>query len=146
MGFPFALTGVMFSPTFPLSNRRLENANTHMWISPKNLKHLDEISIRTENSVYLFRVTDPTQGTGILGGGLLGEVQHEASLSDELATEDQKSQFTARLEIGCCALFYVYIGGRLRRLTTSEIQDVSWARIPSQASTVRLSAPSQSVF
>ena len=108
-----------------------------MSISPKNLKHMDEISIRTENSVYIFRVTDPTQGKGVLSGGLLGEAEHEASLSDEVALEDQQSQFSARLEIGCCAFFYVYIGGSLRRLTTSEIQDVSWGRIPTHASTER---------
>ena len=105
-----------------------------MWISVKDLKRLDEISIRTQNSVYLFRVTDPTHGKGLLSGGLLGQVEHEASLCDEIA-DDQEPQFSARLEIGCCAFFYVYLSGSLRRLTTSEIQDVSWARIPTQAPT-----------
>ena len=106
-----------------------------MWIRGKNLKHMDEISIRTQNSMYLFHVTDPTLGRGLLSGGLLGPVQHEASLCDEVATDDQEPQCSARLEIGCCAFFYVYVRGSLRRLTTSEIQDVSWARIPSQEST-----------
>jgi hypothetical protein len=106
-----------------------------MWISGKNLKHMDEISIRTENSVYLFLVTDPTLGKGLLSGGLLGPVQHEAALCDEVTTADEQPQCSARLEIGFCAFFYVYVSGSLRRLTTSEILDVSWARIPSQAST-----------
>ena len=106
-----------------------------MWISAKDLKQMDEISIRTQNSQYLFRVTEPAQGKGLLSGGLLGPVQHEACLCDEVSTDDQEPQFSARLEIGCCAFFYVYVRGSLRRLTTSEILDVSWGRIPVQTST-----------
>lgn len=106
-----------------------------MWISVKDLKQMDEISIRTQNSLYLFRVTEPGLGKGLLSGGLLGQAQHEASLSDEISTDDQDSHFSVRLEIGCCAFFYVYVRGSLRRLTTSEILDVSWARIPTQAPT-----------
>jgi len=51
-----------------------------MWITVKDLKQMDEISIRTQNSEYRFRVTDPIKCKGLLSGGLLGEVQHEASL------------------------------------------------------------------
>ena len=107
-----------------------------MWITVKDLKQMDEISIRTQNSEYRFRVTDPIKCKGLLSGGLLGEVQHEASLCYEVAAGyevaggDQQPQFSARLEIGRCAFFYVYVRDRLRRLTTSEIQDVSLARNP----------------
>ena len=106
-----------------------------MWISVKDLKQMDEISIRTQNSQYLFRVTEPVQGKGLLSGGLLGPVQHEACLCDEVSTDDQELQFSVRLEIGCCAFFYVSVRGSLRRLTTSEILDVSWGRSPTQIST-----------
>jgi len=106
-----------------------------MWITVKDLKQMDEVTIRTQYSEYRFRVTDPTQGKGLLSGGLLGEVQHEATLCYEVAAGDQHAQLSARLEIGRCAFFYVYVRDRLRRLTTSEILDVSLTRIPTQAST-----------
>ncbi len=92
-----------------------------MWITVKDLKQMDEVSIRTQNSEYRFRVTDPTQCKGVLSGGLLGEVQHEASLCYEVGESDQQPQFAARLEIGRCAFFHVYVRDSLRRLTTSEI-------------------------
>ena len=53
----------------------------------------------------------------------------------EVDAGDQQPQFSARLEIGRCAFFYVYVRDRLRRLTTSEIQDVSLARNPTLGST-----------
>jgi len=106
-----------------------------MWITVKDLKQMDEVTIRTQNSEYRFRVTDPTECKGLLSGGLLGEVQHEASLCYEVVEGDLQPQFTARLEIGRCAFFHVYVRDKLRRLTTSEILDVSLARIPTQAST-----------
>jgi hypothetical protein len=107
----------------------------HMWITVKDLKQMDEVTIRTQNSKYWFRVTDPTHCKGLLSGGLLGEVQHEASLCNEAAAGAQQPQFSARLEIGRCAFFHVYIRDSMRRLTTSEILDVSLARIPTQVST-----------
>jgi hypothetical protein len=108
---------------------------THMWITMKDLKQMDEISIHTQNSEYRFRVTDPTKGRGLLSGGLLGEAQHEASLCYRGPTNNQQSQFSARFEIGCCAFFYVYIRDSLRQLATSEIKDVSLARVPTLVST-----------
>ena len=107
----------------------------HMWITVKDLKQMDEVSIRTQNSEYRFRVTDPTECKGLLSGGLLGEVQHEASLCYQVGEGDQQPQFSARLEIGLCAFFHVYVRDCLRLLTTSEILDVSLARIPTQSST-----------
>src|SRR5262245_60007217 len=107
-----------------------------MSISLKDLKQMDEISIRTQNSVYRFCVIDPAQCRGLLSGGLLGEAQHEACLSSEAAGDDTQREFSARLEIGRCASFYIYVRDRLRRLNTSEILDVSLIKIPSQAQTV----------
>ena len=112
-----------------------ETRGEHMWISMKDLMKRDEVTIRTQNSEYRFRVTDPTQCKGLLSGGLLGDIQHEATLCYEVAADDQQPQFSAKLEIGRSAFFYVYVRDSLRRLTTSEILDVSLARITSQAST-----------
>jgi hypothetical protein len=36
-----------------------------MWITLKDLKQMDEIAIRTQNSEYRFRVTDPTSCKGL---------------------------------------------------------------------------------
>ena len=105
-----------------------------MWITVKDLKQKDEISIRTQNSEYRFRVTDPIKGRGLLSGGLLGEAQHEASLCYEDATNSQPRQLLARLEIGRCAFFYVFFRDSFKRLATSEIKDVSLARVPAQVS------------
>ena len=106
-----------------------------MRITGKNLKRMDEISIRTQNSEYRFLVTDPTKRKGLLSGGLLGAVEHEAALCDEFATHDQQPRLAARLEIGRCAFFLVCVKERLSRLITSEVQNVSLERIHTQVST-----------
>ena len=36
-----------------------EREASRMWITVKDLKQMDEVSIRTQNSEYRFRVTDP---------------------------------------------------------------------------------------
>jgi hypothetical protein len=105
-----------------------------MAISVKDLKQMDEISIRTEHSEYRFRVTDPAKCRGFLSGGLLGQAQLEACLCDT-STADQRPEFSTNLEIGRCALFFVKISDRFRRLTTSIIQDISLVEIPTQAPT-----------
>jgi hypothetical protein len=105
-----------------------------MWITVKDLKQMDEVSIRTQNSEYRFRVTDPIKCKGLLSGGLLGEVPHEASLCAEGAADNQQPRLSGRLEIGRCAFFYVYVRNSLRWLTTSEILDVSLVRLPTQPS------------
>ena len=106
-----------------------------MWITVKDLKRMDEISIRTQNSEYKFRVTDPAKCKGLLSGGIFGEDQQEASLCYEVAIDGERPQLFARIEVGRCAFFYVYVRDSLRRLTTSVIRDVSLARFPTEATT-----------
>jgi hypothetical protein len=101
-----------------------------MAISVNNLSPTDEISIRTQNSEYKFHVTDPTMGKGLLSGGTLGEIQREAFVWDGVITRGQPHQFSADLEIGRCAFFFVAFRDRLRRLTTSIVEDVSVSEIP----------------
>ena len=105
-----------------------------MRISVKDLNRKDEISIRTQNSEYRFHVTDPTRGRGILSGGLLGRVQHEAIVWDGVITK-VPHQSSANIETGCSAFFFVAVRDKFRRLTTSIILDVSLVRIPSEATT-----------
>jgi hypothetical protein len=104
-----------------------------MGISVKDLKQMDEISIRTEHNEYRFRVTDPARCRGFLTGGLLGKVQYEASLCDGDAADDQRLEFSANLEIGRCALFFVNVRDTFRRLITSTIQDVSLVQVTQAA-------------
>jgi len=106
-----------------------------MWITEKDLKRMDEIFIRTQYSEYRFRITDPAKCKGLLSGGLLGEDEHEASLCCEVAIDGGKPQFFARLEIGRCAFFRVYVRDSLQRLNTSVIRDVSLARFLTEATT-----------
>src|SRR6185295_2375232 len=106
-----------------------------MGISVRDLNREDEISIRTQNSEYRFHVTDPMMGKGVLSGGPLGEVQHEAFVWDGVVTRGQPHHFSAHLEIGRCAFFFVAVRDTLRSLTTSIIQDLSLVEIPPQAAT-----------
>ena len=105
-----------------------------MRVSVRDLNRMDEISIRTKNSEYRFHVTDPTMGKGILSGGPLGEVPHEAFVWDGVFASGTH-QFSATLEMGRCAFFFVAVRDTFRRLTTSIIQDVSLVEIPTQAGT-----------
>jgi len=106
-----------------------------MRISVRDLNRMDEISIRTQNSEYRFHVTDPTMGKGVLSGGPLGEVQHEAFVWDGVVNREQPHHFSANLEIGRCAFFFVAVRDTFRRLKTSIIQDVSLVETPTPAAT-----------
>src|SRR5215510_2907416 len=105
-------------------------------IRVKDLKRRDEISIRTQNSMYRFRVIDPVRCKGLLSGGLFGEVEHEATLCHQSVTGGRRRLLPTKLGIGRSVSFYVSIRDRLRRLTTSQILDISLKRIPIQLSTV----------
>ena len=104
-----------------------------MGISVKDLRRMDEISIRTQNSEYRFRVTEPAMCRGLLSGGLLGEEQLEASLCDGVARSDLQTQSSPRLEIGRCAFFCLHLRDTVSRFTTSVILDLSLAGVPTQA-------------
>ncbi|PWT88756.1 MAG: hypothetical protein C5B55_12610 [Blastocatellia bacterium] len=117
----------MFSALSPLTNEKSIREGSTMAISIKDLKQLDEIFIRTDFSVYRFHVTDPTNCKGLLSGGVLGNLEHDARL-EEVPTNDQRPQFSPKLEIGGCASFHVYVRNCLKRLTTSVIREVSLVR------------------
>src|SRR5262245_9441566 len=104
-----------------------------MGINVKDLRRMDEISIRTQNSVYRFRVTEPAMCRGLLSGGLLGEVQLDASLCDGVSPGDRQTQSSPRLEIGRCAFFCLHFKDTVSRLSTSVILDLSLRGVPTQA-------------
>ena len=90
----------------------------------RDLNAMDQISIRTQNSEYQFRVTEPAQCKGVLSGGLFGDEQHEAILSGAFAGDRSHRRFSAELEIGTCAFFYVACEENLKSLTTSAITNL----------------------
>jgi len=93
-----------------------------MDITLRDLNALDEISISTRHSQYHFRLTDPRLCRGILTGGVLGDVEHDAVLG---ITDERKDELPAKLEIGGCALFYVAIGEGVSVMTTSHITELA---------------------
>ena len=96
-----------------------------MDIKMRDLNTLDEISIRTAHSEYHFRLTDPRLCRGILTGGVLGEVEHDAVLTNPSLSDEVKDELPARLEIGGCALFYVAVGEGVSFMTTSKITELA---------------------
>lgn len=96
-----------------------------MDITLQDLNALDEISIRTTHSEYRFRLTEPRLCRGVLTGGVLGEVEHDAVLGTGDVTDDEKEEWPAKLEIGGCALFYVAVGEGVSFMTTSKITDLA---------------------
>jgi hypothetical protein len=90
-----------------------------------DMKAADRILIQTENSEYRFSVVDPESRRGILSGGSFGDVVQDATLVGVLSTgRSDDSSDTSRLKIHSCALFYVNVGARLKRLTTSAITNL----------------------
>lgn len=98
-----------------------------MDITVRDLNKMDEVSIRTRNSEYRFRITDPHLCRGLLTGGWFGEKEHDAVLTGAPLPADLETQLTAKLEIGGCALFYVAVEESVNLLTTSKITDLTLA-------------------
>ena len=98
-----------------------------MDITVKDLSAMDEISIRTRNSEYRFRITDPHICRGLLTGGMFGEKKYDAVLTGAPLPAGLETHLTARLEIGGCALFYIAVDDRVNVLTTSTITDLTLA-------------------
>ena len=98
-----------------------------MDITVTDLSAMDEVSIRTRNSEYRFRITNPHLCRGVLKGGLFGEQEHDAVLTASPLPARLEFQTNAKLEIGGCALFYVAIEDSVNLLTTSTITDLTLA-------------------
>jgi hypothetical protein len=100
-----------------------------MEISLPDINSMDEISIRTQNSEYYFRVTEPNLCCGLLRGGPLGDQPHEALFSGAIFPKSFGRANSTRLAIGARALFYVAINDRLKLLTTSLITQLAFGPV-----------------
>ena len=85
----------------------------------------DRILIRTQNSEYRFAVVDAESRRGKLSGGPLGSESQDATLAGVLiGSHGNAGSDTSTLKIDCCAIFYVNVGTKLKRLTTSAITNL----------------------
>jgi hypothetical protein len=85
----------------------------------------DRILIQTQNSEYRFSVVDPESRRGKLSGGPLGNELQDAILVGVLSVSHSNAgSDTSSLKINGCALFYINVGAKLKRLTTSAITNL----------------------
>jgi len=97
--------------------RRLE-----MEIRVKEMKAIEEITIRTKSSDYRFRLVDAEQGRGVLSGGRLTE-EHEAVFLETIRPTNSATPVSDQLEAGDRAVFLVGTN-ELRTMTTSAITEI----------------------
>jgi hypothetical protein len=111
-----------------------KGSDSELELSLGGLNASDEIMIRTGNSVYSFSVTDPAGRRGVLSGGSLDGQKVEAALVGSLVEGGEKNTtFLTSLKTGARALFYVDLGGGVKRLLTSAVTDLIYLRCESLA-------------
>lgn len=89
-----------------------------MEIKVKEIKAIEEITIRTRASDYRFRLVDAEHGRGVLSGGRLTE-EHEAVFVETIRPTPMLDQ----LEPGDRAVFLVGTT-ELKTITTSPITEI----------------------
>jgi len=99
-----------------------------MEIRVKEMKAIEEITIRTRSSDYRFRLVDPSQGRGILRGGRLTE-EHEAVFVETIRPTSSAAPVSEQLGPGDRAVFLVGTN-ELRTLTTSPITEIVITEAP----------------
>ena len=93
-----------------------------MEIRVKEMKAIEEITIRTRASDYRFRLVDPAQGRGVLSGGRLTE-EHEAIFVETIRPTNCATPVSGQLEAGDRAVFLIG-STELRTITTSPITEI----------------------
>jgi hypothetical protein len=93
-----------------------------MEIRVKEMKAIEEITIRTKSSDYRFRLVDAEQGRGVLSGGRLTEEQ-EAVFLETIRPTNSVTPVSDQLEAGDRAVFLVGTN-ELRTMTTSPITEI----------------------
>ena len=93
-----------------------------MEIRVKEMKAIEEITIRTKCSDYRFRLIDAEQGRGVLSGGRLTE-EHEAVFLETIRPTNSANSVSDQLEAGDRAVFLVG-STELRTITTSPITEI----------------------
>jgi hypothetical protein len=105
--------------------RERESGGTTEEIALNEVNATDRILIQTQNSEYRFSVIDPDSRRGKLSGGSLGNELRDATLAAVLmGGRDNARTDTSSLKINSCALFYINVGEKLKRLTTSTITNL----------------------
>jgi hypothetical protein len=99
-----------------------------MEIKVKEMKAIEEITIRTRSSDYCFRLVDPSQGRGVLRGGRLTE-DHEAVFVETIRPTRSAAPVSEQLGPGDRAVFLVGTN-ELRTLTTSPITEIVITEAP----------------
>jgi len=99
-----------------------------MEIRVKEMKAIEEITIRTRASAYRFRLVDPVQGKGVLTGGRLSEEQ-EAIFVETIRPTDIATPLLDQLEPGNRAVFLVG-STELKTITTSPITEIVISEAP----------------
>ena len=85
-----------------------------------------DIAIRTRNSYYIFRLTEPKACRGILSGGRLGTTPRKAFLASTFRPANCRISKLDQLETGYRAMFYLE-GSGTHILTTSVITELGFA-------------------
>lgn len=93
-----------------------------MEIRVKEMRAIEEITIRTKCSDYRFRLVDAQQGRGVLSGGRLIEEQ-EAVFLETIRPTNCATPVSDQLEAGDRAVFLVGTN-ELRTMTTSPITEI----------------------
>jgi hypothetical protein len=115
---------VRAAPAQEAPRAREFNASTEE-IALDEMNATDRILIQTKNSEYRFSVIDPESRRGKLSGGPLGNKLQDAILVGVLiGSQGNARSDTSALKINCCALFYINVGTKLKRLTTSAITNL----------------------
>src|SRR5262245_52468704 len=99
-----------------------------MEIKVKEMKAIEEITIRTRSSDYRFRLIDPVRGRGVLRGGRLTE-EHEAVFVETIRPTNSATPVSDQLEPGDRAVFMVG-STELRTITTSPITEIVISEAP----------------
>jgi len=100
-----------------------------MEIQVKEMKAIEEITIRTRCSDYRFRLVDAEHGRGVLSGGRLTE-EHEAVFVEMIRPTNSATSVSDQLEPGDRAVFLVG-STELRTITTSPITEIVISEAPS---------------
>jgi hypothetical protein len=96
-----------------------------MKVEFEDINKEDYVLIRTENSEYNFKVTDPQERRGKLSGGSLGGQTRDAVLIGTVpASLTQEGSDPLAVQTGARAIFFMSAKSGVERLITSVVTDI----------------------
>lgn len=90
-------------------------------IAVESLKNGDELIVSTENSQYVFNITDARERRGMLSGGQLGNNAREAVFYCVKIGEGIEDIDNSHIRTNAKAIFFLDTGNGIQRLLTSHI-------------------------